>query len=148
MADEKEKKKIDEKSDDPFLKLKNIAYRVANHPAKFDDPDLADYIQYAKFQICFDRKIGLYDPMWDNYSDEQVLVEYYALLFEKDKAFKDDFEAKIGVPIEDDIDWMEQEIEKNRKEVGELKTTSEKKSDEFEDTPDSLVKEDPDGILD
>jgi len=92
--------------------------------------------------------------VWDNYTDEQIIIEYYAILFEKDPKFRAEFEAETGTPIEDDIDWMEREIARNQAEFGAAKTENKKSEEdvdgeeEFEVTPESLVKEEGDGILD
>lgn len=158
MSQEKSQKPNDERgvSDDPFIRLKSIAYHMSQPPGKADDPELADFIRYARFQLAAVKRILYWDPVWDNYTDEQILIEYYAMLFDKDPKFRTEYEAMTGTPIEDDIDWMEREIAKNQAEHGAPKKEEGKPQEdvteagleEFEVTPDSLVKEDNDGIFD
>ena len=137
MENQKKNKEVD-----PFLKLKHIAYCIASPPFKTNDASLEAFVKYARHQICVTKNILYFDPIWDSYSDEQVLVEYYALRFEKDKDFLEQFEVEVinDGKMEDDIDWMEKEIAKNKTNVEEYNKIKDE-IEEFEDTPDSLGKE-------
>jgi hypothetical protein len=122
------KKKIN----DPFLNIKHMGYSMAVLP---DNPtSINDFVRFAKFQICKERGFLYFDPIWDKYTDEQVLVEYYGIIYDKDENRRNEFLVTISRKNSevDDIDWMDQEIEKNQKDVEKLKKEG------FDFSPDML----------
>lgn len=128
------------KTNDGFFKLKFIAYAWAQLPpegATFDD-----YVKYAKFALCEARGYLAEDPIWERYSDEQILIEYYALCFVRDESFRKEFEAALsgmGEQGKAAIDWMDAEIKKNQEALKVLRQTQSRieqtKEDEFEFVP-------------
>lgn len=119
-------------TDDPLFRLKYIGYILASGDAEFTS-DLQTFLDYAKFQICEARGILLKDPIWDKYqTDEDIIVEYYAIRFSKTQELQDDFKLKLQGLKQEDIDWMEQAIVKNRKKWEETKKVA-------EDLPDEIV---------
>lgn len=136
-----EKKETKEKPNkDPFLRLKHIAYHMAC-PSPGEDTGLEEFVQFAKFQISLDKGILFWDKVWEDYTDEQILTEYYAILMSKDKKFKQECELLFhedmfsGDRFEEDIAWMDEMIQQNQEEMGNKK---EEESDEFDETPESL----------
>lgn len=104
-------------SKDPFFNLKYVGFCLAQMPPKAEDVELADFVNYAKFQLSMEKRVLLEDPIWDAYSDEQLLAEYYAVLFTKDKEAREEFERELGIKdtsIDDFANWADAEIEKNR----------------------------------
>jgi len=95
---------------------------------------LKEFINFAKFQVSLEKKILFWDPVWDFYTDEQILIEYYAVLMDKSEEFKNECEKRFsgeffeGTAYEEAVDWMEKEILKNQ----------EKESNEFDLTPKDL----------
>lgn len=135
------KNQPNQKHNDPFFRIKNIAYNISQLPSTIT---LADFIRFAKFQICQKKKMLYYDPIWDKYADEQILVEYYAILFDEDKTAREDFEVKANISSEYEAEWMDQAIEKNKKELKNEKTDDVDLIDEedlidgFDETPKTL----------
>lgn len=75
------------------------------------------------------------DSVWDKYLDEEILIEYFSLMFEKSEDFKMQFEASLnGIEYEDAVDWFDQAIEDNKKEVDSYKKKM-KDTEEFDFTP-------------
>lgn len=141
------------KERNPLEVLHHIAYRMSQPPGRLDDAGLKDFVNFAKFEICNERNLLYYDKIWDVYTDEQVLTEYFAIRFTNDEEFRRKYEAENGTPREDDVEWMFREIEKNKAEMGvepsKAAVPGEKtEPDGFDETVDSLVKDTDDGILD
>ena len=134
---EKPSDPVEPKEKDPFLKLKHIGYCLSQTPPG-DDFGLEDFIKYARFFICYRKKILYWDPIWKKYTDEQILIEYYALLFSENKDFKQEFEISIAAPADEDIAWMDEEIEKNQA-ARKKKKGKKQEPEEFEDTPETLL---------
>ena len=69
------------------------------------------------------------DPVWEDYTDEEILVEYYSYLMANNEDFRRNFEVESGLfaDAEDDMHaWFDKQMEK---------TASEDKSDGFEYAP-------------
>lgn len=116
---EKKKQETNKVERDPFFNLKYLAYCMSQQPAKRSDVDLSDFIRFARFNICNERGIAFWDPVWDNYTDEQILIEYYAILLERDSSFREEFESKLNSTMDladEDVDWMDKMIAENQKE--------------------------------
>ena len=104
------------KEKDPFQRLKHIAYCMSNCPPK--DHTYDDFVLYAKFQLCIICKVLWKDPIWDNYGDEEILVEYFAHAFNKSEDFQKEFEASLDFGYSgDDLEWFNKQIKKNKNEV-------------------------------
>jgi hypothetical protein len=123
---------------DPFEKLKYMGYCLSQLPPSGITTSFTDYVNYAKFQLSLDKHRLLEDPIWEKYSDEQLLVEFYANLFSKSKKALKEFEDTfVGTRSEvDDFSiWADKMIEKNQAEL-------EKKAESLEDsvrfTPETL----------
>jgi hypothetical protein len=56
--------------------------------------------------LCQKRNVLFFDPVWDRYKEEEILVEYYTILMLEDDKFRMDFKAKIKGVKGDDIDWV------------------------------------------
>jgi len=132
---EKKQKKENKEGRDPFFNLKYLAYCMSQQPANRSDVDLSDFVRFAKYNICQERGVLFWDPVWEGYTDEHILIEYYAILLEKDSNFREEFEAKISSTLDDsDVDWMDKMIEENQKER-EAKAKEEAEAD-FDFKPD------------
>jgi hypothetical protein len=120
---------------DPFFGLKFIAYaRISEIP---DIPTTAsDLVSKAKMFLCQKRNVLFFDPVWDRYKEEEILVEYYTILMLEDDKFRMDFKAKIKGVKGDDIDW----VLRRAKEANE-KSQSELKAKEINFSPDNLGEE-------
>ncbi len=135
---------------DPLAKIKARAYRISQHPGNFDDGNLEDLVRYAKFYIADARNLPLFDARIEAYTDEECLIEYYAILFSKDESFRKDYEAlqqarESGDEEYDDFaDWAEAQIESTKSERTErlakegTKVVDDPEDDGFEFTPKGL----------
>ena len=103
------------KDKNPFFNLQYMGYFLAGKDIDREDISLEDFAEIAKFYICREYGILMKDPIWDNYDHHaEVIKEYYAILYSKDKAAKEYFEASMdGIDLED-VDWMEEAISKNQ----------------------------------
>lgn len=58
--------------------------------------DFEDYVRYAKFYLCSKTKTLTKDPIWDQYTDVEIMVEFFAHQFESNKKLRDEFEVELG----------------------------------------------------
>jgi hypothetical protein len=82
---------------------------------------MEDLISFAKFFLCKHAKLLWKDPVWDSYTDEEILIEYFAHLFAKDEIARKDFEVSIdaGTQIygEDIFEWLDRKVKENQEET-------------------------------
>lgn len=61
------------------------------------------------------------DPLWDSYTDEELLIEYFSHVFASDEAARKNFEVEmdVGADIygEDIYDWLDSKIKENQEEM-------------------------------
>jgi hypothetical protein len=58
------------------------------------------------------------DPIWDSYTIEELLIEFYAHQFEDNKEFRLKFEYELDLGadlVEDFVAWADRQIEKEVK---------------------------------
>jgi len=113
-----------QKKRDPYLNVKYIAYCISQLPPEGVPTTMEDFINYAKFQLSVDKHVLLLDPMWDKYTDEMILVEYFANLFSRSKEKVTEFELGLdGTAASSSVDdfntWAEKQIAKNQVELEE-----------------------------
>lgn len=110
---------------DPLRNIKAIGYAMAFRPLQ-GSTTLADLVRHAKFRLCSEKRLLMHDPIWDTYTDEQILVEFYALTFTQDSEAKALFEAGINGMLDDGkgsnskdaaVAWMDAMIAKNQTAV-------------------------------
>lgn len=125
------------KPKDPLTALKYRGYvRAITVPG--EETTLEDFVSFAKFFLCKQTRRLWKDPIWDSYTDEEILIEYFAHLFFTDKSARTEFEVNAfsGTDTygEDIYDWLDRKIAENQAE-------REKKLDEMPDkvsfSPDS-----------
>lgn len=123
---EKSPKKL---KDEPWLGLKLIAaYRV-----KLPEEDVTDAIllDFAKWQICKSRNIMFRDPIWDDYTEEEVLIEFFGIMYDENEDLLTEFLSKIQEVDNTTLDWFERmETEHQAKMLAD----QEAGQDEFEET--------------
>ena len=135
---------------DPLLRIKYIGYCLSHgNLEENQNLDFSEFVRWAKFQICSQRNLLMEDPIWERYTDEQILIEYYAILYSKDKESRLEFEAIVKGEEEGVFDWMQAEIDKNQEAIeawkqSQAKLSSGKADPELEDVGD--YSEDPDGF--
>lgn len=116
MAKSKTPKK---KESDPLLAIKFKGYCWSQTPPG-DKTTITDLVSFAKFFLCKHSNRLWKDPIWDEYSDEEILIEYFAHLFAKDEKTRIDFENQINAGSEnsaEDYEWLDQQVKKNQEEM-------------------------------
>lgn len=102
---------------DPLLRLKFMGYCMGCTPPDQEGVEFDDFVRWAKFQLATHKGYLMEDPIWDKYTDEQILVEYYAMTYTIDKQLRSEFEAVLKGVDQGDLDWIEDQIRKNKAEV-------------------------------
>ena len=108
-----------------------------NYFRNFEDYSL-NWMNWILFQLCKHYKIPTKSDVWDKYTDEELLVEYYAIRFDSDDEEMKKFEGIIGGMTggDDDIyDWFDKQIDKNKKEIQEKEAEME---DDLSFSPDTM----------
>lgn len=104
------KKKVDR-----HLGMKYMGYKLSQLPKTYY---LKDLVRYAKFQLAHRNKILLKDPIWDEYTIEELLVEFYAHQFQESKEFRQAFEQSLGETddyVEAFSKWADQQMAEDAK---------------------------------
>lgn len=91
---------------DGFSKLKFMAYCLSQLPPDDVPSDFSDFVDYAKFQLCLKNHKLMKDPIWDSYTNEAIIVEYFAHLFHNSEKHRIDFERELNNTREDIDDWL------------------------------------------
>lgn len=117
-------KKIKPKRD-PYRNIKYMGYRLSELPSPYN---IFDLVRYAKFQLASMTKTLLKDPIWDSYTAEEILVEFFGHQFVESDELKAEFEKQIGIHnegVDNFADWADKEMAKskidNEKILGGLK---------------------------
>ncbi len=104
---------------DPFFGLKLIAYYRTGLPVNDDDIDEEAMVQFAKWQICKIKSVLWNDPVWNEYTSPEILIEFFAIKFDENEELRKKFEAGIVTTKKSDTDWMERRMAKLLKEKEE-----------------------------
>lgn len=113
------KKRQSEESSDPFFNLKYIAWCMSQMPPKGVPTFEEDLVNYAKWVICKKRNKLFYDPVWEKYGSEEIMTEYFGIIFDENPDFKSQFEAEMGGVKKSDLEWfdkMESKFSKKKQE--------------------------------
>ena len=92
---------------DPFFGLKYIAYCRSQRPPEGVESDDIDIINYAKWQVCKARNLLFNDPIWKEYTAEEILIEYFAILFDESETLRDQFLSQARGLDKKDVAWLE-----------------------------------------
>lgn len=100
-------------------KLKEIAYirafgKVGKDDDDFPPMDWEELIDLFKSTLCYKKRILTKDPIWDSYTEEEIIIEYFETLFHENYKFADKFKLEYfykqtGV---DFADWTDKELKK------------------------------------
>jgi hypothetical protein len=108
--DQLKKKRVD-----PYIGVKFIGYRMSQLPTRYK---MSDLVRYARF-ILAEKAGRLYkDPIFDSYTVEELLAEFFAHQFHESKEFRVTFEEQIGDVNgdgEDFADWADRKIAEDAK---------------------------------
>lgn len=103
--DPKKKKKVD-----PYLGVKFLGYRLSVLP---DPYSMKDLIRHAKFFLAQKSGRLLKDPIWDEYTVEELLMEFYAHQMHDNERLRTDFEASLNFTdgaIDEFAAWADKQI--------------------------------------
>lgn len=103
--------------------IKYIGYCWAKLPLDADETTFDDFVQYAKFQLCSKVNKLMKDPIWEEYTPEEILIEYYALLFNINDELAKKFVAKINGVIADDYNWILEQSKQEEAQMGNEEDT-------------------------
>ena len=123
---------------DPYFRLKYMGYCMSQLPPDGALTEFDDWVRYAKFVLCREAHVLMKDPIWDDYTDEEILIEYYALILERDQNERAKFESMLAGQSPDIVDWFDDMIEKNKEDLDKIKKRMEEAEDEVSFSPDSL----------
>ena len=119
---EESKSQHNNKAHDPLKPLKYKGYCRSMTPPG-ENMTLDDLTTFAKFFLCKHAAKLWKDPIWEDYTDEEILVEYFSHLFVNNSDAKSQFEAQINAGTElygeDIYDWLDRMVEQNQKEMKE-----------------------------
>lgn len=114
---------------DPYFKLKWWAYLLVDLPKEMKITD-GQFVEYCKFQLAVKNKVLMKDPVWDSYTPEEILREFFAHRMATDSSYKTQFMLSLGShdgTVDDFEAWADKEISKNQ-------VALEKKASELEES--------------
>lgn len=103
--------------DDTFLRLKYMGYCLSNLPPEGVTFTFEDFVNYCKFQLCKLNNKLMLDPVWNNYENEEIIVEYYAHVYSSSKEERAKLETALTGHDGSIYDWFDSMIEKNKQEL-------------------------------
>lgn len=102
------------KKRDRYRNLKWFGYKMAVAPVTGKE-----LVKFAKFHLAKKTNKLLKDPIWDLYTSEEIMAEFYAHNFiDNPNQFKEKFESEIGDvfgEVEDFNAWADREMTKEAK---------------------------------
>lgn len=113
-------KKSTKEADDSLFGLKYIAYCRTGLHVNPDDEDSETIVSFAKWQICKVRNVLWNDPIWESYTDQELLIEYFCLKFDENDQLRKEFESKLVSVKKSDLAWMEAMEAKYLAEQGKI----------------------------
>lgn len=123
MRKEKDRKNPSKK----LNKLDVLKYRgyCRSITAPGEDLNFFDLVDFAKDYLCRKTRTLWKDPIWKEYTSEEVLIEYFSYLFLENEEFKREFEIKIEAyssDQEDIYDWLDEQVEKNKEDLDSMQS--------------------------
>ena len=115
---EKSKNPPKKKELDPLQSLKYKGY-CWSQSAPGEETTLDDLVSFAKFFLCKHSNRLWKDPIWEEYTDEEILIEYFAHLYAKDEEARKEFEASIDANAqiyEAEYEWLDRMVKQNQEE--------------------------------
>lgn len=117
MAQETQNQKID-----PFLRIKYLGYCLLQLPKK--NATYGDLVKYAKFFLAVKTKKLMKDPIWDSYTSEELLTEFYAHRFIENKIALTEFEDQLNGGKSEESDefneWADKQMAQESKKREQL----------------------------
>lgn len=103
-------------SRDGYFKLKYIGFTRAYMNPDNDPVTVEEFVAFCKTYLCNKNKVLFKDPIWDTYTDEELMVEYFAQMFLDDVEEAKKFSANFAETADDTYKWLTEQTEKAEKE--------------------------------
>lgn len=108
-----------ERANDPLKYIKTFAYgRVQSVPG--EEPTIDDLVNMAKFSLCKRCSRLWKDPVWEDYTPEEILIEYFSYLFAENETLRKEFEGEMDLgnkAYADIYNWLDQQVALNQNET-------------------------------
>ncbi len=115
-------KPIKKKRRDPYRNVKYLGYCMSQLP---DTYTLKDLVRYARFQLSVKSGRLMKDPIWDEYTIEEILIEFFGHQFTEDKDFRMKFEHQFnqssGGTVDEFSAWADKQMKDQNKTLGDFK---------------------------
>ena len=116
-----------------------MGYCLALFPPEPVKATFEDLVNSAKFHLSLEKHVLMNDPVLNAYSDEEILVEWYAIVAARDEKFGQDLLTRLGTGAIDDIDFLDKLVEKGQKEREASIETLDASEEEFEFKPEDVL---------
>lgn len=104
-----------------FDPLRNIKFKgYCRSQMSEHDSSIQDLVNHAKFFLCKTCKRLWKDEIWDTYTNEEILIEYFSYSFDMNEQFRKDFELQLNDSSQtygDVYDWLLRKVEENQREM-------------------------------
>lgn len=131
-----------EQNKTPLFKLKYLGYFNAGFDLERSDITYNDFVTIAKYHLSEKKGVLIKDPIWDSYTAEEILIEYYASVYKENEEARKSFETHLNA-TQDDDQWMEEQVKLNKKRREQEAQKAVKMEDEilFDPTTETLGNE-------
>jgi len=133
------KKQTKKKKLDPYKNLKRLGYNTSQLPERYNKDQL---VTYAKFSLAKFSKRLLKDPIWDEYTEEELLIEFFAHQFEDNDKLRIEFEQEMNLNqgvVDDFAAWADKKMAEDAKEREQIMGEAE---DSISFSPDDVMGDD------
>lgn len=103
---------------DSLFKLRLIAFKQACL-YEFEDPNKEDFIQHVRCQLSAYYKTPIKSNIWDSYTDEELIIEYFTTRFIEHPEMGKEFSYKLSPDYKDDTDWLLRKAEEENQRLEE-----------------------------
>lgn len=107
---------------DPLKNLKHKGYCRAFASVGDEPMTYSQFLVYARTYLCNHAHVLFKDPIWDSYTEEELLIEYFSVLYKNDPIKKEEFEKTISNKpgnYDDFLNFADEQIKKNKQDMEE-----------------------------
>lgn len=103
----------------PLFPLQYIAY---NRAVLQNDSSVEDFAKYCKFVLCKKYKLPYEISVLNEYTSEQLIIEYFMHVYSDDAETREKFEEqlirlKLLSPKKSTHDWLDEMVDKENKNI-------------------------------
>jgi len=110
------------KEKDIWFRMKYMGYCLSNMPVLDETWEVKDYYRMVRFQLAKRWGVSMKNPVFNEYRDEELVVEYFAHRCDEEPEFKESIEHVLNGTLpeyEDAVGWIEEQEEKNKAAIAE-----------------------------